>query len=1114
MNQNEKTNNATKPDSGPGCEPELVKRFVSNKLADGELVRLEDHLDDCSKCQTLLETETADSDSWTEAVYSLRDSEGWYASNTAVEDGETAGDSAEPYINKMVLKSLAPSDDPEMLGRIGAYEVSGVIGQGGMGVVLKAHDRSLNRIVALKVLRPFLAISGAARQRFFREARAAATINHDNVMPIHSVGESSSELPYLVMPYVRGESLQQRIARSGPFSTIEVVRIGMQVASGLNAAHEQGLVHRDIKPANIILEEGVEKLWITDFGLARLIDDASLTRTGVIAGTPEYMSPEQAKGDSLDERSDLFSLGALMYAAATGHPPFRASTSYGVMRRITDDDPRPIREINTQIPQWLESFIFKLLSKDPKDRIGSASEVERLLKESLAHLQHPTAFELPSELNEFKNSRKPGGLVILKAFALATATVLLIGFGLFAVSGLTPDVVASKMDPAVNSSWKDATSNIVSDEPKHNSTQNESDGTSPVGLDSPIVVKSENEFPPTELQTNGFDVRGAQWNKVGSEQILPANTAFWFSIRNHEQLATNFNKTQIGKMFASDEMKPFVADFKSDIHLMMKEFGVPLSKNLLNKPWVNGTINVALTRVLDDFRRGKTYSPIVLIDVMGLDQAAYDSVKDEFAKLKFAQQGDIVIGNGETVCSTIFGDPKNLQTVFHGVSNGWLVIGTKAGPVGELLIKAKKGVAVKAALEENPSFKKVMSQTRLEVKPDIIWFVNPFEVSDLIDNLNRSNPSKDDWIQVLFRNGFDVFSGIGGRIALATGDHEFVHRAFVCHSEDLRATAAPGKFRQPRKRNDALGLFDFVNLDLPTLAPTWVKDDAASCLVVDWNKNRALRNFGTFYDAFIEEAGSWNRLLNDFKIDPDMQLDIEKLVDQLDHRTTIIWNSTKPADAKMNFPVFGLAIKGDPKFVMECVLRATSGKKIKLAGHEAVASKVDRQDELDDAFNLPDDKNTEDNPVELEPKYFVMVDKVLLVSNNKTTLKRILDKKHGRLVESKDYVRVQTTLDRMTDESKVAIRHFGRLDLSLRSYYEPFRTGELRWFEWIPRETEPSKIDLDAPEQKPKRKQRFDGSSLPKNFDKSVAPFLGLFGWVLESREDGWMITGGVLEKE
>jgi hypothetical protein len=316
-----------------------------------------------------------------------------------------------------------------MLGRLGGYEISGVVGTGGMGVVLKASDPSLDRVVAIKVLAPHLASSGAARKRFAREARAAAAVLHPNVIAIHSVFTDDKGLPYLVMPYVRGMSLQRRLDREGPLSLHEVLRIGAQIAAGLAAAHAQGLVHRDIKPANILLEDGIERVTITDFGLARAVDDATITHSGMIAGTPQYMSPEQARGEAVDPRSDLFSLGSVLYAICTGRPPFRAETSYGVMRRITDDEPKPIRELNPDIPEWLCQIISKLMSKRAADRYESAAEVAELLEQCLAHVQQPAVARLPASLQPqakrrfFSPSRRWSGAIAM----IATVGFMLLG---------------------------------------------------------------------------------------------------------------------------------------------------------------------------------------------------------------------------------------------------------------------------------------------------------------------------------------------------------------------------------------------------------------------------------------------------------------------------------------------------------------------------------------------------------------------------------------------------------------------------------------------------------------------------------------------------------------
>ena len=278
------------------------------------------------------------------------------------------------------LSFLGPATRPDSLGRLGHYEVLAVIGRGGFGIVLKAFDDVLHRVVAVKVLAPELAATSPARKRFLREARAAAAVRHENVVQIYAVEESP--LPYLVMEYIPGETLQQRINRSGPLEIADTVRIAGQVARGLAAAHATGLIHRDVKPGNVLLDAAIgEKVKLTDFGLARAADDASLTQSGVVAGTPMYMAPEQALGEPIDRRADLFSLGSVLNTMVTGRPPFRAATTMAVLKRVCDDTPRPIREVIPEVPEWLCAAIAKLHAKNPDGRFQSATEVADRLAE-------------------------------------------------------------------------------------------------------------------------------------------------------------------------------------------------------------------------------------------------------------------------------------------------------------------------------------------------------------------------------------------------------------------------------------------------------------------------------------------------------------------------------------------------------------------------------------------------------------------------------------------------------------------------------------------------------------------------------------------------------------
>ena len=285
------------------------------------------------------------------------------------------------------LSFLAPPITAGTLGRLDQFDVLEVVGQGGFGVVLKARDNDLQRIAAVKVLLPEVARSGTARKRFIREARAAAAVSHDHVIGIFAVAAEKIP-PYLVMEFVNGRSLQQKLDGDGPFELAEVLRVGMQVAEGLAAAHKQGLVHRDIKPANILLENGVERVKITDFGLARAVDDTGVTQTGVVAGTPQYMAPEQARGEALDPRSDLFSLGSVLYALCTGHAPFRAQNTIATLKRVCEEEPRSIREIRPELPDSLVDIIRRLHAKAAPDRIQTATEVAQLLAELLSSLQH------------------------------------------------------------------------------------------------------------------------------------------------------------------------------------------------------------------------------------------------------------------------------------------------------------------------------------------------------------------------------------------------------------------------------------------------------------------------------------------------------------------------------------------------------------------------------------------------------------------------------------------------------------------------------------------------------------------------------------------------------
>ena len=369
------------------CSYALLEVALTGNLPANDEASLQRHLEECETCSARME-QMAGGAAWCQEAASL------LISDELDHAVPVHGDWSEV---DFTVEHLEPAEEPSVLGRLGGYDVLEIIGRGGMGVVLKAFDRELKRCVAIKVLAPHLAHSSLAKKRFAREAQAAAAVVHPHVLAIHHV-QPGGRLPFLVMPLVAGESLAERLRTQGTLELKEILRIGMQAAAGLAAAHEQGLVHRDVKPANILLEKGVERAVLTDFGLARAADDASLTRWGIIAGTPQYMSPEQAKGEPLDGRSDLFSLGCVLYEMATGVSPFRADSAMATMRRLVDEPPQALASLNPELPPWFIAIVDRLLEKDPSRRFGSAKEVSHLLEACLAHVQQPTSVPLPKAL--------------------------------------------------------------------------------------------------------------------------------------------------------------------------------------------------------------------------------------------------------------------------------------------------------------------------------------------------------------------------------------------------------------------------------------------------------------------------------------------------------------------------------------------------------------------------------------------------------------------------------------------------------------------------------------------------------------------------------------------
>jgi len=315
--------------------------------------------------------------------------------HTFSEPPTEVGDPSHARQRVELARFLEPSTNPNSLGRLANYEVTEILGRGGFGIVVKAFDEVLHRTVAIKILTADMSPTSPAYQRFFREARASAAIRHENVVQVHAIGEKP--LPHIVMEYIPGQTLQQRINQNCPLTTDAVREIGSQIARGLAAAHALNIIHRDIKPANVILEAGPEaRVKLTDFGLARSVNDPAVTQGNMIVGTPAFMSPEQARGHALDPRSDLFSLGTVLYAMCTRETPFAADSCFAVLHQVVTETPRPIREVNPNVPDWLCGIIEKLHAKEPTERFQSAGEVADLLSAAGTPRRHDATDVIPA----------------------------------------------------------------------------------------------------------------------------------------------------------------------------------------------------------------------------------------------------------------------------------------------------------------------------------------------------------------------------------------------------------------------------------------------------------------------------------------------------------------------------------------------------------------------------------------------------------------------------------------------------------------------------------------------------------------------------------------------
>lgn len=389
---------------------------------------------------------------------------------------QLAGNNSEESQRAAELLFLAPSADSGVLGRLDHYEIVEIIGRGGMAIVMRAQDTKLQREVAVKVL----VTSGATRQSFVREARAVAAIRDDHVVTIHAVADEGP-VPYLVMEFINGGTLEDLLSQRGSLEVDEILAIGAQIASGLAAAHRKGLIHRDVKPSNVLIETEPKRVKLSDFGVARELDGPGTTEAGILVGTPNYMSPEQVNGETLDARSDLFSLGSVLYELCTGKRPFDGPSTVAVLRRVSDERQLPASEVNPGIPQELSNLIDRLLAKQAADRPASAEDVGARLREiqglpisrpiASTRLQHSAKesakkTNLWHRISGWRRVVMAVGLMVLGLAAAEASGVTQFGAIIVRLTSPTGNLVVEIEDPAAQVSV-DGTEITISGEGSH-----------------------------------------------------------------------------------------------------------------------------------------------------------------------------------------------------------------------------------------------------------------------------------------------------------------------------------------------------------------------------------------------------------------------------------------------------------------------------------------------------------------------------------------------------------------------------------------------------------------------------------------------------------------------
>lgn len=632
--------------------------------------------------------------------------------------------------------------------------------------------------------------------------------------------------------------------------------------------------------------------------------------------------------------------------------------------------------------------------------------------------------------------------------------------------------------------------------------------------------------------------------RLRSAQLLPGHTKAWVSIPDMKKLQDSFAKTQFGLLAKDKAIEPFIESIKSQFGDWAKEKNVRLGVKIENLDQIySGEIclaGIVPSIAGQQIERG-SHGLVLLVDVSGREDKAKEVLAEVNRRLvkQGATQTKVEI-NGASVTRSKIEKGKRLrasQTTMQTIYDGWLLASDNEKIFRDVMFRlatAKPDALKPDALAAQPAFKSVMERTLVTPHDTHVeWYLDPFGyirlAQALADDEKDTREQRDDWAKILQSQGFDAIKGAGGQISFMTEAHELLHRTFIY---------APRKNLTKPEQKRVFGLFDFANRSGKAVAPAaWVPTDVSAMFVGKWNFSSALQNVGYLYDAFLDDPGAFERVLRDFKEDPDMQLNILKLVEQLDNELTILSATAKPIGN--NSERVGIAFKlksnADGAFVLDSIRRAVGNGRateIILGGEPVI--EVDSESSFADD-EIPDDIDIFDDPLEgegfgedegedeevfmlFDKKYFAIKHGHLLVANHKDYMKRILANKQAKeLTEMSDYQRIDKALAEIVDNQVVSWRQFGRLDQALEANYELLRQGKIEQSNTVLAKVlnqifkDHSK---DSTEQASVDVKRLDGKDLPADFGKTISPYLGIMGWANEVEDNGWRMSGCILKKE